>query len=926
MTEQDDRLQEHLEALEAGAPLDRVLTSAGDEDAALLRLASALRGVAHPAPARRAFPVVEHGLDRADARDNGSLHGTEESMRYAKREGLMSRLTAAGLFVALIALLIGAALLLPRLTGEEQPAGVGEATGTPGAAMAAPQPAAGPFPGWQWCGYDITPDEDAPGYELPPGRGDAFEGVRPGFWVAYPQAWSGPSGTCDRDRVAFVSPETQTQVRVWIRDDQGGPDWLENVKQRWGSIMMSTPPANLSSIQPNVRYLGREALFDCQPAHSGTGTLAALVFPQGDDLVEFHLIVGGGPPYSQAEADIFQTMLATFSFGPEPSVGDFVLPGGAWCESYEPVDSLWGRAGTVAASDEVIVLAEPARGFVTVSLAQGGELVNAAGQPVGWADVPPGVQIEAAGAAGDAGDYVAERIVVHGGPTGALSAAPAGLLFVLEESVNTSSIWLAGEGGEATRLHQLPERLTGNEFDVSPTGSEILFTQEGDIWRLDIATGQAANITQTADRREGYPRWLPDGSGFVCGSQPASSAGGPAPGHLTLVTFEGSYEVLDDTAYLAAPPALSPDGTTIAYSRAAQSAATGASFALYRFGGGVVEPETAGAPLRNVGELSWSPDGTRLAVADSSEGYAGVSWFEEDMRIPYGLEVYKPAGIGGALPAPVWQPGGERLALNILAAEAAESGLRFYAPDERGRYTRELFIPNTTPTQHPTFTPDGRRLAYLVGANEVYVVDMATYEISVWPAPGTVSAVGWAETGSVAPSDPPLDGLPADVADWDTYSLPDIGVTIPVPPGSKVSEWPVDDTVPFTASVSIDPAWEGAERCGYQCPEVSLTVWPLPAGETPREWLEAHSTAEPFGTTVDGDAEIYFFDVENVEETTLGGQPALAFTHTSMDIEVYTVIAEVEGSIVSLSKTHIGQFEFEPVFEMMRVHMQFGAD
>lgn len=935
MTERDDRLQEHLEALDAGEALDRVLASANDEDAGLLRLASAVRAVEHPAPARRAMPALNRHDTYAPAwtgeNENGSAHPLISPARHARSQGLMSKLSALGLSAALIMLIVGAAILLPRLSNEPTVAGPEEPT----TVSAAEQPTAeatepteateaappDPLVGWLWCGYDPAADDDAPNYELPPGRENAVESVRQGFWMAYPQSWEGLPGTCDRDRVAFISPETRTEVRVWVWDGQGGPDWLEKVKQRWEEIMVGVSTGDPSVVESNVHLRDRDALLACQPSHPGMGTVAALVFPDGDDLIAFYLYVGGDPTYWQAEADIFETMLASFSLGPEPSVSDFTFPDGAWCESYEPVSSLWGRVGTVAASDAVIVLAEPAKGFVTVSLGSGGELVDAAGQPIQWADIPPGAQIEATGAAGEAGDYVAERIVVHAGPTSTLSAPPPGLLFVLEEETGGSSLWLTDANGEAVRLYELPERLAGSELDVSPAGDAVLFRAADDIWRLDLATGQAANITQTADRREGYPRWLPDGSSFVCGSQPAVAAGGPTPGHLTLVTFDGTYEVLDHSTYLAAPPAPSPDGTTIAYSRTARSAAAGESFALYRFGEGVVEPETAGAPLRNVGELSWSPDSTRLAVADSSEGYAGVSWFKVDMRIPYGLEVYKPAGIGGALPAPVWQPSGERLALNIFAAEASESGLQFYAPDERGRYTRELFIPNTTPSRHPAFMPGGRILAYPVGANEVYVVDMATYEISVWHALGTVSAVGWAETAPVAPVTPPTDGPPADVADWVSYELPDTGVTVPLPPGWTVAEWPVDDTVPFAASVSVWPQWDRGETPPPGQPEISVTVWPRPAGQALREWLDAHSTAAPFGTDTGAEDEITFFGVRDVEETTLGGQPALGFTRDVMGVQVLTIIAEGPAVVVGLSKTHADQFPLGPVFDMMQALM-----
>jgi hypothetical protein len=42
-----------------------------------------------------------------------------------------------------------------------------------------------------------------------------------------------------------------------------------------------------------------------------------------------------------------------------------------------------------------------------------------------------------------------------------------------------------------------------------------------------------------------------------------------------------------------------------------------------------------------------------------------------------------------------------------------------------------------------------------------------------------------------------------------------------------------------------------------------------------------------------------------------------------MGIRVYTTLTLVDESVVSLSKTHVGQFEFEPVYTLMQTHMAF---
>ena len=82
------------------------------------------------------------------------------------------------------------------------------------------------------------------------------------------------------------------------------------------------------------------------------------------------------------------------------------------------------------------------------------------------------------------------------------------------------------------------------------------------------------------------------------------------------------------------------------------------------------------------------------------------------------------------------------MALNVVASEASERGLQIYVLDENREYTRQLFIPNTTPTPQPAFSLDGRTLAYPVG-NHIFFVDLSTLAVRAWNAQGTVTAVGW---------------------------------------------------------------------------------------------------------------------------------------------------------------------------------------
>jgi len=146
---------------------------------------------------------------------------------------------------------------------------------------------------------------------------------------------------------------------------------------------------------------------------------------------------------------------------------------------------------------------------------------------------------------------------------------------------------------------------------------------------------------------------------------------------------------------------------------------------------------------------------------------------------------------------------------------------------------------------------------------------------------------------------------------------------VPAPPGWVIQDrGEVGDTV---YGVTFQPpVWETPAECGYQCPVISAVIYRDPVtvtasgAEAVRMWLERRATTEPFGSNV-GDS-VKFFGVEQIEETTLNDGPAVGFHHESMGIRLYTVLTVVDGTVVGLSKSHVGQFEFEPVFEMMRTH------
>ncbi|MCW5719133.1 MAG: PD40 domain-containing protein [Bauldia sp.] len=133
----------------------------------------------------------------------------------------------------------------------------------------------------------------------------------------------------------------------------------------------------------------------------------------------------------------------------------------------------------------------------------------------------------------------------------------------------------------------------------------------------------------------------------------------------------------------------------------------------------IVDPASGEAPVRyvagNLGTcLRWSPDGTRVAFLRSGEG-AGLYAMNADAT---GL-VLLDASIA-AEGCPAWAPGGAELAFAGRAAAAgggAAAGQIFVAAADGGgvRQITQNLDPSTR-LGHPTWSPDGLRVAYVTTA------------------------------------------------------------------------------------------------------------------------------------------------------------------------------------------------------------------
>lgn len=306
------------------------------------------------------------------------------------------------------------------------------------------------------------------------------------------------------------------------------------------------------------------------------------------------------------------------------------------------------------------------------------------------------------------------------------------------------------------RTDQVDPFMTEWGLDVSPDGRQIVYQFGDDIWLMDIASRQTRNITRTPNRRESYPRWLPDQSGFVCGSYPVPPPEeGIFAGYLTLVTLDGASQVLDDTGILGAPPAPSPDGSTIAYARLAPDETLN-TFRLYHRGEGARDfsLSTYGFdwPSR-AGEASWSPDGKQLAwgLVEMRGGAGGDEWqaavvlFDLSGQTNRVIDEYEPWG-EGFVPAPRWSPDGNRLVFNANSGNQEQSGIWLVELQNSEMHIQGPFAGDSSVNPGvPEISPDGRQAAFTVAQWDVGLLDLDTAQpaVAVWDVPQHVDAIRW---------------------------------------------------------------------------------------------------------------------------------------------------------------------------------------
>lgn len=174
-----------------------------------------------------------------------------------------------------------------------------------------------------------------------------------------------------------------------------------------------------------------------------------------------------------------------------------------------------------------------------------------------------------------------------------------------------------GDGSNRVRL------LADSEMTFSPSAcgsggmviaSRVLENNEADLWRLNVATGELKQLTFGKDDEAGS--CTPDGKWMVyAGFTPTDNVR-----HIFKVPTDGgpAVELAKGQVFASA---VSPDGTTVAYSRTdGQGANARSKFIVQKLDGGPPLQEIELPLAYNAFSLGWTPDGRALTYIHNTTG------------------------------------------------------------------------------------------------------------------------------------------------------------------------------------------------------------------------------------------------------------------------------------------------------------------
>ena len=247
--------------------------------------------------------------------------------------------------------------------------------------------------------------------------------------------------------------------------------------------------------------------------------------------------------------------------------------------------------------------------------------------------------------------------------------------------------------------------------------TRVLFVKDGKVYQID-QDGADQKLVSSTNRQAMSPAWGSDGRQFAYMEFQAGKGWlylqEMATGQRTAVSTTGT--ALDFT------PAFSPDGQTLAFSRATEEGTD--LYTINIKNNCCLRRLTVGRFSDNLSP-TFSPDGQRIAFVSTRPGLPQIYVMAADGT---DQQLFAPFdyGVTGSSNAPEWSPDGQSVAFHRDVAGT----LQVFVLDVRTRTVRQLT--SVGRNEDPTWAPDSRHLAFVSdrsGYRQLWIIDLDTGRI-----------------------------------------------------------------------------------------------------------------------------------------------------------------------------------------------------
>ncbi|HEY3219601.1 MAG TPA: hypothetical protein VGJ80_02625 [Gemmatimonadales bacterium] len=273
--------------------------------------------------------------------------------------------------------------------------------------------------------------------------------------------------------------------------------------------------------------------------------------------------------------------------------------------------------------------------------------------------------------------------------------------------------------------------------------TRILFVKDGKVYQID-QDGADQKLVSSTDRQAMSPAWSADGRHFAYMEFQAGK------GWLFFQEMGTGKRIAVSTTGTALDftPAFSPDGQTLAFSRATEEGTD--LYTINIKNNCCLRRLTVGRFSDNLSP-TFSPDGQRIAFVSTRPGLPQIYVMAADGT---DQQLFAPFdyGVTGASNAPEWSPDGQSVAFHRDVAGT----LQVFVLDVRTRTVRQLT--SVGRNEDPTWAPDSRHLAFVSdrsGYRQLWIIDLDTGRIRPLLQQSGARLPAWSPRLSEAPSSTP---------------------------------------------------------------------------------------------------------------------------------------------------------------------------